>query len=90
MVGWRASGLSAATYADRRGYSAASLLRWSKRGAGAEPEAPRFVRVEVVPSSSVGGAELVVEVGDARVRVARRFDAALLRAVVDALSGTAG
>jgi hypothetical protein len=81
---WRASGETAHVYAARRGYSTTSLHRWcADERASAEPA---FVRVEVVPNDVRDAPELVVEVGDARVRVARGFDAEHLRAVVGALS----
>lgn len=73
---WRQSGLSARVYATERGVSRGSLLRWAAEAG------PEFVRVELVEAAA---AELVVEVGPARVRVARGFDAELLRDVVAAL-----
>jgi transposase-like protein len=84
---WRASGLSAARYAGRHGYSTASLLRWAKSYASGEgaTTTPAFVRWELAfaPASS----PLVVEAGHGRVVVPRGFDAAHLRAVVAALAG---
>jgi len=84
---WRGSGQSAAEYAARRGYSSASLLRWAKvaeaTSTASPREGPRFVRLEVTPAYSAG---LIVEVGRARIVVERGFDAAQLRAVVEALS----
>ncbi len=81
---WRASGQSGASFARERGYSPATLYRWAKAADAAEPGSPAFLRLEV--ASEQPSAELVVEVGEARVRVAPGFDAELLRAVVDALS----
>jgi hypothetical protein len=81
---WRASGESAAAYANRHGYSRASLANWAaalKRSAAAIAK-PRFVRLEVATSSA---AELCIEVGEARVRVKPGFNAALLREVITAL-----
>ena len=51
------------------------------------PAGPQFVRLSVAaPIVPTGGTPLVVEVGQARVRVAHGFDPVLLRAVVEALS----
>ena len=47
---------------------------------------PGFVRLQVEPAEAPPG-ELVVEIASARVRVARGFDPALLRAIVAALRG---
>ena len=84
---WRASKLTAAVFAARRGFSQKSLFRW----AALESERPsalhaQFVRLEVSPRRQET-AELVVEVGSARVRVVSGFDAQLLREVVVALAG---
>lgn len=78
VAGWRASGRSARDYAVGRGYSAQSLERWAKAHRGVA----EFVRLEVAPSSP----ELTVQVGAARIVVARGFDRELLRAVVGALA----
>lgn len=85
MVAWRSSGLSAATFAGRRGYSSQSLLRWSKAVAESDPGAPQFVRLEVAPARVAPA--LVVEIGRARVVVPCGFDPGHLVAVLDALSG---
>lgn len=86
--GWGSSGQSAAEYASRRGYSVASLHRWStvvRRKAGpGKAGTPRFVRLEVAATRV---SALVVEVGAARILVERGFDAEHLRAVVAALAG---
>lgn len=87
VEGWRESGESAARYAAGRGYSASTLQRWAatpRRGAEtAEP--PRFLRL-ALEAARPPVAELVIEVGVARIRIASRgFDAALLRDVVAAL-----
>jgi hypothetical protein len=86
VEGWRGSGESAAAYSARRGYSRASLAKWSaalKRSELAVAE-PRFVRLEVEPTAAV---DLCVEIGEARIRVSHGFDRTLLRGVVDALTG---
>lgn len=75
---WRASGESAFRFARANGVALNSLKRW----ADAVPEAQRFVRLEVAPAA----ATIAVQVGGARVVVAKGFDRALLRAVVEALS----
>jgi hypothetical protein len=90
VSGWRASGLSAAAYAGRRGYSAASLSRWATMASGQERRSAeqRFVRLEVTPAEQ-RTAGVVLEVGAARVLVEPGFDGELLRAVVGALAGGA-
>ncbi len=88
VQGWRSSGLTAAQYAARRGYSVASLMRWAKAAradVGTTETAPRFVRLEV--ATSPRSSALVLEVGAARIRVEPGFDAEHLRAVVAALAG---
>lgn len=100
---WRASGRTAAEFAEGKGYEASTLRWWSARLARAE--GPRIVplvaRVAVAgagitgivrrstPASDVDGQELVVEVGGARLRVTRSFDDALLGRVVRALQAGA-
>jgi len=80
---WRASGQSGASFARSRGYSPASLYRWAKAADADAFASVGFVRLEVAHAAP--SAELVVEVGAARVRVIDGFDPRLLRAVVDAL-----
>lgn len=84
---WRASGETAQEFAQRQGYAASTLHVWSSRLTRAE--APRFLRL--VPKAKAtpvtSAAELVVEVGSARVRVAAGFDSALLADVVRVLGG---
>ncbi|MBL9020545.1 MAG: hypothetical protein JNL21_00035 [Myxococcales bacterium] len=85
-------------YAARRGYSETTLRKWiatedaGSRAPSAMPELLRVVaRSSVGSALSLGSADdaVVVEVGVARIRVARAFDATLLRSVVLALSGSA-
>jgi hypothetical protein len=84
VEGWRASGLSVAQYAARRGYSTESLRRWTKKAvASKEMAAPQFMRLEI--AASPRSLALVVEVGVARIVVEPGFDAEHLRAVVAAL-----
>jgi hypothetical protein len=81
---WRASGETAAQFARGRGFAAATLRAWSSRLR--RNEAPAFVRLLPKPSpASQAPRELVVEVGDARVRVAPGFDPDLLADVLRAL-----
>ena len=82
---WRASGETAAVFAQGRGFAASTLRFWSSR-LGAM-EAPSFV--QVVPRAVRGTvpASLVVEVGEARVPVAPGFDPVLLADIVRALGG---
>jgi hypothetical protein len=83
--GWRASGLTAAQYAARRGYSVESLRRWTKKAvASKRMSAPQFVRLEI--AASPRNRALVVEVGAGRILVEPGFDAEHLRAVVAALA----
>jgi hypothetical protein len=91
VAGWRASGLSAVEYASARGYSPGTLSRWARRATSTERKArvtaPKLVRLEV--AAVVAVTPLVVEAGRGRVMVSAGFDAALLRAVVEALAGAA-
>jgi hypothetical protein len=56
-----------------------------KRRRRSRSEMPRFLPVRTRPTGAV--AEMVVEVGAARIRVARGFDVSLLGEVVRALGG---
>ena len=88
---WRSSGKTASTFAEEEGLTLSALRYWAARLVR-KPAAPAMVRlvakstvpVAVVPVSEAK-TELVVEVGDAQVRVAREFDPELLRTVVRAL-----
>jgi hypothetical protein len=83
---WRASGVSAADYCAAHGMSQESLRRWALEVDGPDKAlAPKFARVEVAGLRDRGG--LVVEVGRVRVRVERGFDGAVLRELVDVLTG---
>ena len=64
-------------------------MKWSSalRREDAKTSPGAFLRLTV--ASSPAPTEIVVEVGAARLRVARGFDGALLRAVVAALSAEA-
>jgi hypothetical protein len=98
VEGWRASSESVKKYAARRGYSETTLRKWiatenaGSRVPSAMPELLRVVaRSSVGSALSLGSADdaVVVEVGAARIRVTRAFDAPLLRSVVLALSESA-
>lgn len=82
---WESSELGASEFARRRGLNV-STLRWWRWRLREEPhealEVPSFfeVLVEEAPAP-----ELVVELGDIRVRVPSGFDAGELRRLVAAL-----
>ena len=85
---WRRSGLTVDAFCADKPYAASTLRWWSSRLRRAP--APSFL--ELRPRGAVvavSPAELVVEVGAARVRVASGFDPALLASVVAALAGDA-
>ena len=84
VEGWRASRQGADAYARGKDYSAWSLRQWAKalKSRDLVVAPPRFVRLEVATPAK---AELVVEIGSARIRVTSGFDRALLRDVVAAL-----
>jgi hypothetical protein len=102
---WRASGLSSTEFCAGRGYSAGALRHYAhflerRRGvqrASASDAQPsvRLVRVEAqvdapAAPAPVSPATLTVEIGAARVVVPAGFDAATVRAVLDALAATGG
>lgn len=78
---FRTSGESAYRFARAKGISINSLKRW----ASVEVEGPAFVRLAVAVAPSTAP-KVVVQVGSTRVVVAKGFDDALLRAVVEAVS----
>lgn len=80
---WRASGQTAAEFAQGRGFAAATLTWWSSRLR--QGTRPAFVQLVAKSAAPAPPPELVVEVGGARVRVAAGFDPALLADVVRAL-----
>lgn len=101
---WRASGKSAEDFTADKNY-AASSLRWAAAQVKAEqapttpartssapaPRAPRFVRVRTRRSKpTTAEAEVVVEIGGAKIRVTRGADVALVGDVVRALQGVGG
>lgn len=89
---WRASGKSAPDFAQGQGFEASTLRYWASRlkhlpQSLAKP-APRvrMVRVRRTPRP-VPVEAIVVAIGTARIEVHDGFDQALLRQVVDALTG---
>ena len=82
IAAWRASGQTAAAFAAEHGYTVGTLRWWSSRLR--RRAAARFVRLVPI-ASAVASTEIVLDVGGARVRVARGFDATLLAQVVAAL-----
>ena len=79
---WRTSGLTAGNFARERGMSQTSILRWA---AEVDDAAPAFVRLELPTKRTSAG--LAVHIGPVRILVERGFDGALLRELVDVLSG---
>lgn len=85
---WRASGETANQFAEGKGFAGSTLRFWATRLKTAPASAPAMPRiVQLVTRRAEAGAELLVEVGAARVRVQRGFDRELLVEVVVALSG---
>ena len=90
---WRADGGTAADFARGKGYEASTLQMWARkirrgRISSALVESPtaniRMLRV-TSPSQEALRSTLTVLVGAVRIEVRAGFEAALLRAVVDAL-----
>ena len=80
----KATGEIPRVVAERQGVCASSAYRWMKEAASAAPvDTPVFLRV--VPSQVAPHAGVVVQLGQASIRVESGFDAGLLRAVVSAL-----
>ncbi len=95
VAAWKASGLSRRDFARDGGYAPATLGWWQtelrRRGiAAVEAPAPgpMFTRVVArhTPSAPpIRSTSVIIDIGRARITVARGFDAALLRDVVAAL-----
>jgi hypothetical protein len=84
---WRASGATAAEFAEGKGFAAGTLRFWATRlKRMPSPPTPRIVQLITRPATRP---ELVVEVGGARIHVGRGFDRELLVDVVSALSAEA-
>ena len=86
---WREAGGSAEAFAKGKGFSGSALRLWgsrlSPRPATASPRIVALVPRSSVPTATAVGSEVVIEIGTARVRVARGFDHALLAEVVAVL-----
>jgi hypothetical protein len=90
---WRESGLAAEAFAEGKDFEASTLRSAEsqlkrERTSTNVAVAPRFLPVRVA-SQPVGGPELVVEVGGARIRVVRGADLALVGDLVRVLQGAA-
>lgn len=90
---WRASGLSSLAYCAGKDFTAGGLRHWAHRLAHGEVTPPRVRMARVVrvrrrrpetrtPTREVA-ADLIVEVGEARIAVRAGFDRATLATVLD-------
>jgi hypothetical protein len=84
VAAWRASGLSRERFAQREGFTPASLKWWAWRIGRDSSSLVRVVREEPTPSMRPA-APIVVEVRGARVVIPAGFDRASLRDVLAAL-----
>ncbi len=83
---WRASGKSRGVFATERGLARGTFTWWAWRlGAPPAEARPEFLDVVVVDAVEAAAPDLVVEVGELRVRVPAGFNARELRRLVDAL-----
>ena len=88
---WRESGQTSDVFAQGKGFAASTLRLYASRlqvRPRVTPVMPRLVELVRRPAAMVAAgspSQLLVEVGVVRVRVARGFDAVLLREVVTAL-----
>ena len=88
VVAWQRSGLTVDTFCADKPFAASTLRWWSSRLRRAP--APAFLEFRPRTAAlATPPAELVVEVGSARIRVTSGFDPVLLGAVVAALAGGA-
>ena len=87
VAAWRASGQGVAEFAHGKGFAASTLTNWA--GRLRRTGRRKFVPVVRKARTVSPPAELLIEVGAARVRVAVGFDAALLADVVCALGAAA-
>lgn len=92
IADWRHSGKTAADYSAEHGLPPRALYDWSarlKRAAKAKAASrPRLPIAKVITTLAEGpvGGEIVVELGGARVRIARGFDRATLGVVIAVLA----
>jgi hypothetical protein len=77
---WRASGRSARAFAESEGIQPGTLRWWSSE----LRRESKFVDATSLVTATAD-ASLVLEIGGARIRVSRGFDAELLREVLAAL-----
>ena len=99
VAAWRASGLSAAEYCAGRDFKAGTLYWWSSRVGQRPVAAPaipllRVVREPEPPvpprSEATGrGAQVIIEVEDARVLVPAGADVSTVAVALEALAGRA-
>jgi hypothetical protein len=82
---WKESGESTEVFARGRGFSGSSLRNWTRRLAPSKP--PRFLKLVPKASAVAPPPTLLVEIGEAKVRVVPGFDPSLLEQVVRALGG---
>lgn len=98
VAAWRASGQTAAEYCERHGLGLSALRYWAQRArreAGATAAAPpvrlaRVVRTRPIAELAPVAPVVVIEVGGARVSVARGFDRATLATVLEVLGAGLG
>ena len=84
----RSTGESVRVVAERLGVCASSAYLWTKKAPRVtSTSAPAFARL--VQAQMTKQSTLVVEVGQAKIRIEVGFDAELLRGVVAALSDSA-
>ncbi len=82
VASWRASGLTADEFCARHGGAPTTLRTWSSRLGRAAPA----VRLMKVIATETRRGTLVIEIGDARVRVEAALDRELLAMAVDVLN----
>ena len=94
---WKESGESAAGFATGKGFSVSSLRNWATQLSSAPtPRARQWVQLVrkehatgpvTAAAATRASSSLVVEIGEARVRVEAGFDRVLLVQVLRALGG---
>jgi hypothetical protein len=87
---WAASllGRSSKSSAPTPGSEPSQAQRRTKRRSASASQTPRFLPVHARPAGAAA-AEMIVEIGVARIRVLRGFDVSLLSEVIRALGGIA-
>jgi len=90
---WRSSGETVTAFARTHGFTHSALRYWAARLARTSRQRAVPTMVRLVPKSKAPAlvtalrGDLVVEIGSARIRVSRGFDAEVLAAVARALGG---